>query len=113
MTLGYLDRGKTIGMFLNILPIYSIGKAKMEETTPVIRAYLNPYCPWTPGVRSVLDGAGLDYEIFDITQDHQAYEEMVSKSCQNSSPCVEINGHMLADVGGDEVADWLCKNGLA
>ena len=113
MTLECLDRGETIGMFPNILPISSVGKAKVEETTPVIRAYLNPYCPWTPGVRSVLDGAGLDYEILDITQDHQAYEEMVAKSRQNSSPCVEINGHMLADVGGEEVADWLRKNGLA
>ena len=113
MTLGYLDRGEAISMFSNILPISSIGKAKVEETIPIIRAYLNPYCPWTPGVRSVLDGAGLDYEILDITQDHQAYEEMVAKSCQNSSPCVEINGHMLADVGGEEIADWLRKNGLA
>ena len=100
-------------MFSNILPIPCIGKAKVEETAPVIRAYLNPYCPWSPGVRSVLDGAGLDYEILDITQDRRAYEEMVAKSRQNSSPCVEINGHMLADVGGDEVAAWLCKKGLA
>ena len=64
-------------------------------------------------MRSVLDGAGLNYEILDITQDRRAYEEMVAKRRQNSSPCVEINGHMLADVSGDEVAAWLCKKGLA
>ena len=100
-------------MFPNILSISRIGKAKVEESTPVIRAYMNPYCPWSPGVRSVLDGAGLDYEILDIAQDRQAFEEMVAKTRQTSSPCVEINGHMLADVGGDEVAAWLRENDLA
>ena len=100
-------------MFSNILSISRIGKAKVEESAPVIRAYLNPYCPWSPGVRSVLDGAGLDYEILDIAQDRRAFEEMVAKSRQTSSPCVEINGHMLADVGGDEVAAWLRENDLA
>ena len=100
-------------MFFNISPSSGIGKVKMEEMETKIKAYLNPYCPWSPGVRSVLDGAGLNYEILDITQDRRAYEEMVAKSRQNSSPCVEINGHMLADVGGDEVAAWLCKKGLA
>jgi len=40
-----------------------------------------------------------------------AYGEMVSKSGQHSSPCVEIDGHMLADVGGDEVGVWMRQNG--
>jgi monothiol glutaredoxin len=84
----------------------------VEETAPLIKAYLNPYCPWSPGVRSVLDNAGLAYEMLDITQNRQAFEEMVEKSRQYSSPCVEINGQMLADVGGDEVEDWLRQHGL-
>jgi monothiol glutaredoxin len=37
---------------------------------------------------------------------------MVQKSKQYSSPCVEINGHMLADVGGDEVETWMRQQGL-
>jgi monothiol glutaredoxin len=28
------------------------------------------------------------------------------------SPCVEINGQMLADVSGDEVEAWMVENGL-
>ncbi len=64
-------------------------------------------------MRSVLDGAGLDYEILDIAQNRRAFEEMVANSRQTSSPCFEINGHMLADVGGDEVAAWLRENDLA
>ena len=99
-------------VFLNISrPLY-IGKAKVEQTTPVIKAYLNPYCPWSPGVRTVLDRAGLQYEELYITSDCKAFEKMVAKSRQYASPCVEINGIMLADVGGAEVAAWLRQRGL-
>jgi monothiol glutaredoxin len=38
---------------------------------------------------------------------------MIQKSGQELSPCVEVNGHMLADVSGDEVEAWLLKNGMA
>ena len=99
-------------VFLNISrPLY-IGKAKVEDTTPVIKAYLNPYCPWSPGVRAVLDRAGLQYGELDITNDRKAFEEMVAKSRQYASPCVGIDGVMLADVGGEEVAAWLRQRGL-
>ena len=94
-------------MFPNILSISRIGKAKVEESTPVIRAYLNPYCPWSPGVRSVLDCAGLDYEILDIAQDRRAFEEMVAKS---RAPivwrCEEVR-----DYGADKSDEWTnCKD---
>ncbi len=37
---------------------------------------------------------------------------MVAKSRQPLSPCVEINGHMLADVSGEEVEAWMIEQGL-
>jgi hypothetical protein len=37
---------------------------------------------------------------------------MVQKSGQSLSPCVEVNGHMLADVSGDEVEAYLLKAGV-
>ena len=37
---------------------------------------------------------------------------MVQKSGQPLSPCVEINGQMLADVDGDEVEAWMVENGV-
>ena len=80
---------------------------------PDITAYINPYCPWTPGVVAVLNKYGLSYNARDVTRDATAHEEMVRKSRQYSSPGVEINGHMLADVGGDEVEAWLKEQGFA
>ena len=38
--------------------------------------------------------------------------EMVQKSGQPLSPCVEINGHILADISGEEVEDWMLENGI-
>ena len=63
-------------------------------------------------MRTVLDKVGLPYEELDITSDHKAFAEMVAKSRQYASPCVEIDGVMLADVGGAEVEAWLRQRGL-
>ena len=78
---------------------------------PRIVAYLNPLCPWTRGVVRFLQQHDLAFDFRDIIRDPEAYREMVARSGQHASPCVEINGHMLADVGGEEVASWMQDNG--
>ncbi len=80
-------------------------------TSLKIIAYLNPMCPWTQGVLSLFKAHDLPFEFRDITRDPAQFKEMVEKSGQYSSPCVEVNGHMLADVGGDEVETWLQEQG--
>ena len=37
---------------------------------------------------------------------------MEQKSGQPMSPCVEINGTMLADISGEEVETWMLANDL-
>jgi monothiol glutaredoxin len=37
---------------------------------------------------------------------------METKSGQPLSPCVEVNGHMLPDVSGEEVERYLIDNNL-
>ncbi len=77
-----------------------------------IVAYLKPTCGWSNGVRAVLKKYDLVYQEKDIFNEPGAYEEMVKKSGQQLSPCVEINGEMLADVSGDEVEAWMLKKGF-
>ena len=60
-----------------------------------------------------MNHAHLVYETIDISQDRAGYEAMVRKSGQHSAPCVEIDGDMLADVGGDEVEAWLLSRGFS
>jgi hypothetical protein len=53
----------------------------------------------------------LAYEDRAVINNPSIYAEMVQKSGQSLSPCVEVNGHMLADVSGDEVEAYLLKAG--
>lgn len=77
-----------------------------------IRAYLKPYCGWSNGVRAIMRKYSLDYEDIDIVNVRENYEEMVRKSNQAYSPCVEIDGVLLADVSGEEVENYLLSNHL-
>ena len=78
---------------------------------PKIIAYLKPTCGWSMGVRAVLKKYDLPYEDRDIINDPLQRQEMIEKSGQMLSPCVEINGQMLADVSGEEVETWLIEKG--
>ena len=77
-----------------------------------INAYLKPQCGWSMGVRAIMDKYGLKYQDLDIINKPEIYAEMVEKSGQPLSPCVEIDGVMLADVSGEEVENYMLSNGL-
>ena len=79
--------------------------------TPKIIAYLKPTCGWSGGVRAVMQKYGLPYEDRDIINDNSQREEMIHKSGQQLSPCVEVDGHMLADISGEEVETYLISKG--
>ena len=77
-----------------------------------IKAYLKPQCGWSMGVRAIMDKYSLDYHDLDIINNQEIYTEMVEKSGQPLSPCVEIDGVMLADISGEEVENYLLTNNL-
>lgn len=77
-----------------------------------IVAYLKTYCGWSEGVRAILRKYDLQWEEKDIIKNPAFRWEMEQKSGQPLSPCVEVNGTMLADVSGDEVEAWMIENGL-
>ncbi len=79
---------------------------------PKVIAYLKPTCGWSQGVRAVLRKYELPFEDRDIINDPLQRQEMIEKSGQMLSPCVEVNDHMLADVSGEEVETYLLANGL-
>jgi glutaredoxin len=79
---------------------------------PKIIAYLKPTCGWSQGVRAMLRKYDLPFEDRDIINDPVQRQEMIEKSGQMLSPCVEIDGYMLADVSGDEVETYLLEKAL-
>src|ERR1700752_2168615 len=79
---------------------------------PKIIAYLKPTCGWSQGVRAIMRKYDLPYEDRDIINNPLQRQEMIEKTGQMLSPCVEINGHMLPDISGEEVEAYLLQNKL-
>jgi monothiol glutaredoxin len=71
-----------------------------------------PQCGWSRGVRAVLEKYQLSYEDRDIINDPAQRAEMQHKSNQTLSPCVEVNGVMLADISGEELEQYLLGQSL-
>jgi monothiol glutaredoxin len=82
----------------------------MEQ--PEITAYLKTQCGWSNGIRAVLRKYSIEYTEKDIIQNPAFRWEMEQKSGQPLSPCVEVNGTMLADISGDELESYLVTNDL-
>ena len=70
----------------------------------IIKAYLKPSCGWSNGVRAIMRKHNLPFEDIDIINNRVNYAEMVQKSGQPLSPCVEIDG--------EEVENYLLSNDL-
>ena len=82
----------------------------MSKENPKIVCYLKTFCGWSEGVRAIMRKYNLEYEEKDIIKNPALRWEMEQKSGQPLSPCVEVDGHMLADVSGEEVEAWMIEN---
>ena len=63
-------------------------------------------------MRAIMKKYDLPFEDRDIINDQVQRQEMIQKSGQMLSPCVEINGQMLPDISGEEVESYLLANNL-
>ena len=90
----------------------SCGTLLPRMNKPKIIAYLKPSCGWSQGVRAILRKYDLPFEDRDIINDPAQRQEMIERSGQMLSPCVEVNGQMLADISGEEVETYLLANSL-
>ena len=54
-------------------------------------------------MRAIMRKYDLPFEDRDIINDAAQRQEMIEKSGQMLSPCVEVNGRMLPDICGEEV----------
>ena len=77
-----------------------------------ITAYLKTHCGWSRGVRAVLAKYNVPYQEKDIIKNPDFRFEMEQLSGQPLSPCVIVNGTMLADISGEELEEYLLENGL-
>jgi len=82
----------------------------MTQTSPKIVIYLKTFCGWSEGVRAIMRKYRLAYEEKDVVKNPAFRWEMEQRSGQPLCPCIEVDGHMLADVSGEEVEKWLIQN---
>lgn len=83
----------------------------MSKPSPKITAYLKTFCGWSEGIRAIMRKYELPFEEKDIIKNPAFRWEMEQRSGQPLSPCVEIDGHMLPDISGEEVEAWMIENG--
>jgi monothiol glutaredoxin len=83
-----------------------------DMSKPEITAYVKTQCGWSNGVRAVLKKYDLPYTEKDIIQNPAFRWEMEQKSGQPLSPCVEVNGTMVADISGEELEQYLLQHNL-
>ncbi len=83
----------------------------MSKPQPKITAYLKTFCGWSEGVRAIMRKYELDYEEKDIIKNPAFRWEMEQRSGQPLSPCIVVDGTMLADISGEEFESWMIENG--
>jgi len=103
-------RGPCVMLETDFVPKQRIPENFMQK--PKIIAYLKPSCGWSQGVRAIMRKYDLPFEDRDIINNPLQRQEMIEKSGQMLSPCVEVNGHMLPDISGDEVEAYLLAKAL-
>jgi glutaredoxin 3 len=71
-----------------------------------IRLFIKPGCPWCDEATDWLDSHGISYKTLDVTSSRAAREEMLELTGQTKAPSIEVDGHILADFGADELEEW-------
>ena len=79
---------------------------------PQITAYVKTTCGWSNGVRAILAKYDLPYEEKDIIKNPKFRAEMEQRSGQKLSPCVVVDDHLLPDISGEELENWLVAHNL-
>lgn len=75
------------------------------------RLFIKPGCPWCDEVIEWLDSRKYNYEKLDVIACASARAEMRELTSQTKAPSIELDGHILADFGADELEVWLTQLG--
>lgn len=71
-----------------------------------IRLFIKPGCPWCDEAIDWLDSNDITYTTLDVTADRAARDEMHDLTGQSKAPSIDVDGHILADFGAEELEDW-------
>ncbi len=82
-------------------------------TPKAIRLFVKSGCPWCDEAMEWLDQRGIRYERLDVLRNSAARQEMLDLTGQTKAPSIDVDGHILADFGADELETWWRQQGFA
>jgi glutaredoxin len=71
-----------------------------------VRLFIKPGCPWCDEAIEWLDQHRIAYEQLDVIRNAEARGEMRELTGQTRAPSIDVDGHLLADFGADELETW-------
>ena len=77
-----------------------------------IKLFIKGGCPWCDMAEEWLQSKGFRYEVVDVLDDREAFEEMIALSGQRRAPTMQVADKVLADFGPDELARFVRENDL-
>ena len=69
--------------------------------------YVKEGCPWCDEAESELHKIGLKYERREVLSNSAFFKEMKAVSGQSKAPVLDIDGHILADFGIEQLPAFL------
>jgi len=81
-------------------------------TPKTIRLFVKSGCPWCDEAMEWLDQRGIRYELLDVLRNATARQEMLDLTGQTKAPSIDVDGHILADFGADELEAWWRHQGF-
>lgn len=69
--------------------------------------YTKKGCPWCRDVLDLFAEKGVQYEEREVRGNKVYFDELVTKSGQESTPTLDIDGEILADSDREQVAAYL------
>jgi len=69
--------------------------------------YVKEGCPWCEDAEAELDKLGLKYERREVRSNTAYFNEMKEISGQSKAPVLDIDGHILADFGIEQLPAFL------
>lgn len=74
-----------------------------------IRLFIKPGCPWCHEAIDWLTSHDIPFTTLDVVRDSNARAEMLALTKQTKAPSIDVDDHILADFGADELEAWWKK----
>ena len=77
-----------------------------------VRLFTKTYCGWCDEAKDWFKERGIPFEELNVSSNSAARQEMFELTGQTRAPSMEVDGHVLADFGTDELEEFWKEQGF-